>query len=94
MTVLNDLEKAIAMAESIRGSYLIFAAETEEEKARKVFKEMAEDMKRHIMILESRKEYLEKHNPLNSREEEAGEHGKEKKSPSKRFFGEMQAQQH
>jgi len=66
MTVVRDLERAIAMAEAARGNYLLFATETEEEKARKVFKDMAEDMRRHVMILESRKQYLEQQNPLNT----------------------------
>ncbi|HEY8347323.1 MAG TPA: DUF1657 domain-containing protein [Symbiobacteriaceae bacterium] len=90
MTVVNDLERAIAMAEAIRGNYLLFAIETKEEKAKKVFKEMAEDMKRHVLILESRKEYLEKHNPLNSPEwESAGDRMKEKKQTGRRSCGEM-----
>lgn len=66
MTVLRDLERAIAMAEAARGNYLLFATETEEEKAKKVFTDMAEDMRRHVMILESRKQYLEQQNPLNT----------------------------
>lgn len=66
MTVYNDLERAIAIAEAARGNYLLFATDTEEEKARKVFTDMAEDMRRHVMILESRKQYLEQQNPLNA----------------------------
>ncbi len=54
------------MAEAARGSYLLFAAESEDETARKVFHDMAEDMRRHVKILESRRDYLNQYNPLNA----------------------------
>ena len=64
MTVHGDLERAIAMAQAARGNYLLFAAQSEDEKAHQVFKQMAEDMERHVMILESRLQYLEQYNTL------------------------------
>lgn len=64
MTVHADLQRAIAMAEAAKGAYLLFATDSEDEKAKKVFSDMAEDMKRHVLILESRMEYLKKHNKL------------------------------
>lgn len=65
MTVHNDLERAIAMASAAKGNYLLFATESEDQKATEVFKQMAEDMDRHVTILESRMNYLGQHNPLN-----------------------------
>jgi rubrerythrin len=65
MTVRADLERAMAMAESAKGNYLLFAVESDDEKAKQVFTEMAEDMKRHAAILASRQEYLNQHNKLN-----------------------------
>lgn len=66
MTVHNDLERAIAMAEAAKGSYMLFSTESEDGQATKVFSEMAEDMQRHVTILESRRDYLNEHNQLNA----------------------------
>lgn len=65
LTVRRDLDRAIAMAEASRGSYLLFATDSEDEKATTVFNDMAADMNRHVKILESRRDYLDKHNRLN-----------------------------
>ncbi|HYG57321.1 MAG TPA: DUF1657 domain-containing protein [Symbiobacteriaceae bacterium] len=59
MTVRSDLERSIAMAEANKGSYLLFATESEDEKAKTVFQDMAEDMERHVQILKSRVDYLD-----------------------------------
>lgn len=83
MTVQRDLERAIAMAEAARGNYLLFASDSEDEKAQQVFTDMAEDMKRHVMILESRQEYLEKHNALNARDDQEGGKKEAKKGEGK-----------
>jgi len=69
MTVHNDLERAIAMAEAAKGSYMLFSTESEDVEATKVFKEMAEDMHRHVTILESRLDYVNEHNKLNAGED-------------------------
>lgn len=66
MTVKGDLERSIAMAEAAKGSYLLFATESEDKTATKVFKDMADDMERHVKILKSRVEYLQQHNHLNN----------------------------
>lgn len=66
MTVKGDLERAIAMAEASKGNYLLFATESEDQKAKQVFDDMAQDMDRHVKILESRKDYLNQHNKLNA----------------------------
>jgi rubrerythrin len=60
MTVQREIERARAIAEAARGNYLLFAEQTEDETARRVYREMAEDMERHTRILESRLDYLEK----------------------------------
>jgi rubrerythrin len=65
MTVRGDLERAIAMAEAARGNYLLFATESADDSAQQVFNDMAEDMQRHVTVLESRREYLDEHNELN-----------------------------
>jgi rubrerythrin len=79
MTVHGDLDRAIAMAEASKGNYLLFAVDSEDETARQVFQDMADDMERHVGILRSRQEYLEQYNPLNGEngDEESGK--KEKK---------------
>lgn len=59
MTVQREIERAKAIAEAARGNYLLFSEQTEEKKARAVYREMAEDMERHTRILESRLEYLQ-----------------------------------
>jgi len=70
MTVRGDLEKAIAMAEASKGSYLLFATDSEDEKAKGVFQDMAEDMERHVTILKSRQQYLDQYNQLNEQKDQ------------------------
>lgn len=64
MTVHSDLEKAIAMASAAKGNYLLFATDSEDDKATQVFQQMADDMDRHVTILDSRLNYLSQHNNL------------------------------
>lgn len=66
MTVYNDMEKALAMVEASKGNYLLFASDSEDDKAKQVFKDMAQDMERHAKILQSRIDYLEQNNQLNA----------------------------
>ena len=73
MTVVREIEKAIAMAEASKGNYLLFASDSEDQQATRVFRDMAQDMERHVQILESRKEYLTKHNTLNAAQGQAGQ---------------------
>lgn len=84
MTVYNDLEKALAMVEASKGNYLLFATDSEDEKAKQVFKDMASDMERHAKILQSRIDYLEQNNQLNAGNgddsDESGSKKKNKKS--------------
>ena len=54
MTVKNDLEKAVAAAESAKGTYASFAASTNDQTAKTMFQHMSQDMDRHIAQLYSR----------------------------------------
>ncbi len=54
MTVKKDLEKALAAAESAKGTYSSFAAATDDQGAKTMFAQMAQDMDRHISQLDSR----------------------------------------
>ncbi|HEY3368466.1 MAG TPA: DUF1657 domain-containing protein [Symbiobacteriaceae bacterium] len=72
MTVKADLDRAIAMAEASKGNYLLFSTESEDKKATQVFQDMAQDMERHVKILESRVDYLTQHNQLNASDSSGG----------------------
>lgn len=54
MTVQKDLEKALAAAESAKGTYATFAASTDDQKAQQMFTQMSQDMKQHISTIEDR----------------------------------------
>lgn len=54
MTVKKDLEKALAAAESAKGTYAAFATSTDDQNATTMFEQMAQDMDRHIAQLNSR----------------------------------------
>lgn len=54
MTVKKDLEKAVAAAESAKGTYAAFAASTDDQSAKTMFQQMSQDMDRHIAQLNSR----------------------------------------
>lgn len=64
MTVQSDLEKAVADAKAQMGIYAQFEAVVKEPEAKKMFNEMAQDMKRHVESLTTRLSYLEKNNPM------------------------------
>ncbi|MDK2901918.1 MAG: hypothetical protein PWR14_822 [Thermosediminibacterales bacterium] len=68
MTVQSDLKKALASAQSALGSYSTFAESTQDQSAKQMFQEMAQDMQRHIDQLNSRLSYIEKNNPLNQQQ--------------------------
>ncbi len=65
MTVLNDLKKAVAYCEVIKGSYAMMAYSTEDQNAKDTFNNMKTDMEKHIDFLSKRLEYLEQNNELN-----------------------------
>ncbi len=75
MTVRQDLDKQIAMAEASKGNYLLFAVGSEDDTARQVFTDMASDMERHVKILKSRMDYLDQYNQLNGDDDNQGDQG-------------------
>lgn len=70
MTVQSDIKKAIASAESLKGSYSMFAESTEDSSAKQLFEELSEEMQRHVDSLNSRLSYLERNNPLYQKEQQ------------------------
>jgi bacterioferritin (cytochrome b1) len=54
MTVQKDLEKALAAAESAKGTYATFAASTDDQKAQQMFTQMSQNMEQHISTIEDR----------------------------------------
>ena len=48
MTVVSDLKKAIAAAESAKGTYATFAESTEDQMAKAMYQQLAQDMDNHI----------------------------------------------
>ncbi len=64
MTVQSDLEKAVAAAKAQMGMYAQFETSVKDAAAKKMFNEMAQDMKRHVESLTTRLSYLEKNNPM------------------------------
>ena len=65
MTVVSDLKKAIAAAESAKGTYATFAESTEDQMAKAMYQQLAQGMDNHIHLLTSRLNYLAQNNPLN-----------------------------
>lgn len=64
MTVQSDLEKAVAAAKAQMGTYALFETSVQDASGKKMFNEMAQDMQRHVEVLNTRLSYLEKNNPL------------------------------
>jgi len=54
MTVQKDLQKAVAAAESAKGTYASFGQSTDDQTAKQMFTQMARDMDQHISQLNSR----------------------------------------
>ncbi|MDD4599473.1 hypothetical protein SDC9_03911 [bioreactor metagenome] len=54
MTVQSDLKKALAAAESAKGTYATFSQATDDNSAQNMFEQMASDMDRHISQINSR----------------------------------------
>lgn len=66
MTVQQDMQKAAAAAKSALGTYETFATSTQDQSAMQMFQDMSTDMQRHIAQLNSRLNYLESNNALNT----------------------------
>lgn len=58
MTVQSDLKKAIASAQSAKGTYLMNAESTEDQSAKDRYQQMASDIDNHLEYLNSRLQYL------------------------------------
>lgn len=71
MTVQSDLQKNVAQAQSLLGSYSMAASSTQDQMAKKMYKEMTQDMQRHVDSLNARLSYLEKNNHLNKQQQQA-----------------------
>jgi len=54
MTVQKDLKKALAAAESAKGTYAAFTEATDDKNAQQMFQLMAHDMDRHISQINGR----------------------------------------
>lgn len=54
MTVQKDLQKAVAAAQSAKGTYATFVESTDDQTAKHMFTQMSQDMDRHISQLNSR----------------------------------------
>ena len=54
MTVQSDLQKALAAAESAKGTYATFAQATDDPSAKSMYQAMSQDMDRHISQINSR----------------------------------------
>jgi len=69
MTVQKDLQKAVAAAESAKGTYATFGQSTEDQTAKQMFTQMAQDMDRHISQINSRLSVTAQ-NQLNNQEDQ------------------------
>jgi len=54
MTVQSDLQKAVAAAQSAKGTYATFGQSTDDQTAKQMFMQMSQDMDRHISQINSR----------------------------------------
>lgn len=68
MTVQSDLKKAIAAAESAKGTYAMAAESTEDQTAKQKYEQMKSDMDNHLMFLNNRVSYLDNNNSLNQQQ--------------------------
>ena len=69
MTVQNDLLKAVAAAESAKGTYATFGQSTDDQTAKQMFTQMSQDMDRHISQINSRLSVTAQ-NQLNNQEQQ------------------------
>ncbi|TGE34480.1 DUF1657 domain-containing protein [Desulfosporosinus sp. Sb-LF] len=69
MTVQQDLQKAVAAAQSALGTYATFAESTQDQSAKQMFKDMTGDMYKHVAMLNSRIGYVTENNGLNQKDQ-------------------------
>jgi bacterioferritin (cytochrome b1) len=67
VTVQSDLNKAVGYCESLAGTYTLMAASTEDKVAKQMFNEMKGELKKHILYLNNRLDYLNLNNELNKK---------------------------
>lgn len=67
MTVQQDLQKAVAAAQSALGTYSSFSLSTQDQSAKQMFEELSQDSQRHIAMLNSRLNYINQNNGLNQK---------------------------
>lgn len=70
MTVESDLQKALAQAESLKGSYAVFANSTQDVNARNMYQGLQLDMQRHVDRLYERLSYIKNRNPAYKRKQQ------------------------
>jgi rubrerythrin len=68
LTVKKDLDKAVAAAQSAKGTYAVFATATDDPTAQTMFEQMSQDLDRHIAQINSRLSMVAE-NKLNDQEE-------------------------
>lgn len=68
MTVQQDLQKAVAAAQSALGTYSTFAQSTQDQTAKQMFQELSNDLQRHVNMLNGRLDYLNQNNSLNQQQ--------------------------
>lgn len=71
MTVQSDLQKAVAQCQSLLGTYQVCETSTQDQVAKTMFKELGQDIQRHIDHLNNRLSYLEKNNPMYQQRQQA-----------------------
>ena len=54
MTVQSDLQKALAAAQSAKGTYATFEQSTDDQTAKQMYSQMSSDMDQHISQINSR----------------------------------------
>lgn len=63
MTIESDLQLALARAEQLKGSYAVFAGSTQDPDAKKMYRQLHQDMQRHVDSLYQRISYVTNNNP-------------------------------
>lgn len=63
LTVKSDLQKALASAKSTEGTYSMFAESTEDQTAKQMFQQMANESARQVQMIQNRLDYLNSQTP-------------------------------
>lgn len=68
MTVQQDLQKAVAAAQSALGTYSSFAQSTQDQTAKQMYQELSNDAQRHLNMLNGRLNYINQNNGMNQQQ--------------------------